>query len=75
MMEQPTSRIPEELLQQQHQAAEHFHECRKHLEAAMDDADYGHQERVDAAEEQLRQAEREVEGIEEQIKRVMATER
>jgi len=71
-MNESAPQVPEELMRELHRASEHFHECRKHLEEAMDAANYGHQARVDAAEEQLRQAEGDVEQIEMRIKKAIS---
>jgi chromosome segregation ATPase len=57
-MVQTDMHVPEELMEQLHRAAERFHECRQQLEQWMDSSEYRHQERIDAATEQLRQAER-----------------
>jgi DNA repair exonuclease SbcCD ATPase subunit len=65
--------VPEELMEQLHRAAERFHECRQQLEQWMDSSEYRHQERIDAATEQLRQAERQVEEVEEQIRSVLGS--
>lgn len=73
IVENPASPISEELLQRLHQATDRFHECRRLLEEAMDGSEYRHQERVDAAEERLRQAEREVEEIDQQIKNQLSS--
>ena len=66
-MDSPSSKILEELVAQLHRASEHFHACKTQLERVMDGSDYRHEERVAAAREQLRQAEREVEEVERKI--------
>ena len=65
-------RVPEALMRQLHRATEQFHQCRRDLEKAMESSEYRHQERIDAAEARLREAERAVEEIEDQIKKVLA---
>ena len=70
-MPQRANQVPEELMRQLHHATEHFHECKQELERAMDGSEYRHQERVNAAEARLRDAERELEQIEEKIKKVL----
>jgi len=65
-------RVPDELMDRLHRANERFHVSRQDLERWMDSWEFRHQERVDAAEEQFRQAEREVEDVTEQIRRVLA---
>jgi len=59
--------VPQELLGQLHDANARYHEGREQVEAAMDAPEYRHQERVSQAEEQLRQAEHDIEEIEGRI--------
>ena len=66
-MPQPNAQVPEELMQQLHHATDHFHDARAELERWMDASEYRHQQRIDAAGERLREAEREVEEIERRI--------
>jgi hypothetical protein len=70
-MENSANQVPDELLQKLHQATDHFHESKEGLEKAMDKPDYEHQERVDAAGEALRKAERELEDVEKEIREVL----
>jgi hypothetical protein len=56
--------VPEELLGQLHDANDRFHKDKEQVEAAMDDTEYRHQERINQAEEELRRAEQEVEEVE-----------
>ena len=62
-------RVPDDLLAQLDQANHRFHEARQHLDKAMDDAEFRHQERIDQAEEEFRQAER---GLEELTRKIDA---
>jgi hypothetical protein len=55
-------------MQQLHEATKRFGTARRELERTMDGSEYRHQERVDAAEERFRQAERELEEIDEAIR-------
>ena len=72
-MDQSASQIPPELLDQLHRATQHFHECKEQWERVLLGSDYRHEERVAAAQEELRQAEREVEEAEEKISRALAS--
>jgi polyhydroxyalkanoate synthesis regulator phasin len=56
-------RVDDSLMREMHDANEHFHTSKQALEKTMSDTDYGHQERVDRAIEQVREAERQVEEI------------
>lgn len=60
--------IPEELMQRLHDAMARFHTARQELERSLSNTEYRHQERVDLAGDHLRQAERELEQIDEFIK-------
>jgi hypothetical protein len=66
-----SAQVPEELIQRLHQATERFHAAREELERWMGASEYRHQERIGAAAEQLREAEREVESIEERISQLL----
>ena len=55
--------VPDELLQKLHQANVRFHDAKQQLEAVMVDTEFGHQARIDNAEQELRQAERDVEQV------------
>lgn len=68
IMPESSSHVLEELREQLHQATERFHAARQELEHWMDASEYRHQERVNTATEHVRDAEREVERIEQQIK-------
>jgi len=72
-MPELNSHVLEDLKEQLHRANAHFHRCREEWEAWMDGSEYRHQERVDAARDRLREAEREVEAIEEKIKMTLGT--
>ena len=63
----PAGPVPEELMNQLHEANDHFHRAREHLEAQMEGSEFRHQERVDNAAEKVRSAEREVEDASERI--------
>jgi hypothetical protein len=56
-------KVPEDLLQRLHDANQQFHDARQQLDGVMSDAEFGHQKRIDQAEEKLRLAEREVERV------------
>jgi chromosome segregation ATPase len=70
-MPQSTTQVPAELMQQLHQATDRFHAAREELERWMEASEYRHQERITAAGEQLREAEREVEEIERRISELL----
>jgi hypothetical protein len=72
-MPQPSSHELEQLIQELHRATERFHHSRMELEKWMDASEYRHQERVDAAEEQLRQAESELEQVNDRISQALAS--
>lgn len=71
-MGESSAGVPEDLINELHRASEHFHESRQHLEEAMDGSNYRHQERVNAAGEELKQAEKKLEEVEEQIKKKLS---
>jgi len=73
-MAQSARPVPDELMSQLHDATERFHQRRRELEHWMDSSEFRHQERVAAAEEQLRQAEREIERLEQKIKEILSGE-
>jgi hypothetical protein len=60
------------LLDRFHQANERFHATRVEWEQWLDASEFRHEERVDAARAKLRDAERELEEVEEQIRQTMA---
>ncbi len=75
-MSQGINPMPDELMEKLRQATGHFHDSRKGLEQAMDTPEYEHQTRVEAAHDQVRQAEHELEAIEDEIsKRLPASEK
>jgi F0F1-type ATP synthase membrane subunit b/b' len=63
------SRLPEDLLQQLHDANDQLHDARVEFEKALNNSGYRHQERIDQAAERLREAERYVEEITAKIDR------
>jgi len=63
----PAGPVPNELMDQLHQANDHFHKARENLEAQMKAVENNHQERVNIAAENVRAAEVEVEEISERI--------
>ena len=69
------AQVPDDLMQELHAAAQRFHAAREELERWLNASEFRHQERVDAAAEQLRAAEREVEDVEERIKKALAAKR
>ncbi|MDB5293030.1 MAG: hypothetical protein JWL69_4271 [Phycisphaerales bacterium] len=60
-------KVPDELVNQLHDANERFHSAKEQLEEVMDDSEYDHQTRVQAGTDKLRDAEREVEEVTEKI--------
>jgi chromosome segregation ATPase len=60
--------IPDELIQQLHDATERFQRARQELEHSMAGSDYRHQQRIDQAGDRLREAERDLERIDSAIK-------
>ena len=62
--------IPDELMRHLHDATIHFRLAREELDRAMAGTEFRHQQRVDLAEERLRQVEREIEQIDRQIRSV-----
>jgi methylphosphotriester-DNA--protein-cysteine methyltransferase len=55
--------VPDDLMQELHKANEQFHSAKRAVEQTMADPQEQHQQRVDAANDQLREAERRVEEI------------
>jgi hypothetical protein len=70
-MPDSTAQVPEALMQQLHQATDRFHAARQELERWMEASEYRHQERISAAAQGLREAEREVEEIEQRISELL----
>jgi len=68
----PDAHLRQELIEQFRQANEHFHQSRQEWEKWLDASEYRHDERVDAAREKLRRAEREVEEVEDRISKALA---
>src|SRR5438105_13213540 len=64
--------VPDELLQQFHQSAQHLHESKAEWEKWLAASEYRHQERVESAREKLRQAEHEMEAVELRIQNAMS---
>lgn len=61
-------RVPEELIQNLHEANKGFHDARTHLEEALDGTEPRHQERVDDAGEKFNRAEQTVEDADAKIR-------
>jgi len=66
--------VPDELMQRLHDAMARFHAAREEFERSMAGVEYRHRERIDLARDHLRQAERELEQIEEAIKAKLGTD-
>jgi hypothetical protein len=62
-----SDRVPDELLDQLHAANQRLHESREQLEEALDGDEMRHQERVDAAADQLRRAQHDWEEVDRKI--------
>ena len=73
-MDDLNSHTLNELQRQLHDATAHLREARHAWEASLDNAEFRHQQRVDAAWDQLRHAEQGVEAIENKIHRALAGE-
>jgi len=71
VMPAPSSHDRQDLLDQLHRANEHLHASREEWEHWLNATEYRHQERVGAAWEHLREAEREIEAIEQRIGQVL----
>ena len=71
-MTETSAQIPQELMQQLHQATERFHAARQEMEHWMDASEFRHQERLSQAADHLREAEREVEQVEAKIRQTLA---
>ena len=67
------SHLPQELLDQLRRANEHFHQSREEWEKWLEASEFRHEERVEAARQELREAEREVEEVEERIRKALAS--
>ena len=71
-MNDPDSHQLAELRQQLHRATDRFHQARLEWEKWLAAWEYRHEERVNAARNDLRQAERDVEAIEGKIKQALS---
>ena len=67
VMSETASLVPHELMQELHRALDHFHERKEAHEKVMGGSEYRHEERLDEAVQQFRQAEADVEAIAERI--------
>src|SRR5438132_1530093 len=65
----PPNDVREELMRELHRANERLHASKQEWEKWLGAPEFRHQERIDAAREALRAAEREVEAIEQKISR------
>ena len=74
-MSVPDAHLREALMDELHRANERYHQSRLEWEHWLSAPAFRHDERVDAAREKLREAEREVEAVEERIRRAMGPER
>ena len=70
----PDAQVRRDLMARLHRANEHFHQSREEWEKWLAAPEFRHEERVDAAREKLRAAEREVEEVEETIRKALGTE-
>ena len=71
VMSVPDAHLRDELMDELHRANERFHQSRLEWEHWLAAAEFRHDERVDAAREKLRDAEREVQAVEERIRWAM----
>ena len=69
-MQPAAATIPDELMHHLHEATIHFRLAREELDRALAGTEFRHQQRVDLAEERLRQVQREIEAIDQQIRSV-----
>ena len=74
-MDVPHPQLRQELLDEFHRAIEHFHASRVEWEHWLIAPAFRHDERVDAARDKLRDAEREISAVEDRIKRAFGTDR
>ena len=68
------NRVPDELLQQLHEANARFHRAKEQLEGAMNNTDFAHQHHLNQAESEMREAERVVEEIDRRIRAELQNE-
>jgi len=73
-MSAPDAQLREVLMAELHQANERFHQSRVEWEHWLSASAFRHDERVDAAREKLREAERDVEAVEERIRQALAVD-
>jgi exonuclease VII large subunit len=65
-------RVPDDLMAQLHAANQQLHDARTALEAAMDESVPSHQQKVDQAEQAMRDAEAAIEQISNEIHKAIA---
>jgi hypothetical protein len=70
----PEAKTREELVEELHRANERLHARKVEWEKWLEATEYRHQQRIDEARERLREAEREVEELEERIKGALRSE-
>jgi hypothetical protein len=63
--------VPESLMHRLHEATVRFQKARSGLEETMNGFDYGHEDRVAQNEKEVCDAERALEGIDQEIKRCL----
>jgi hypothetical protein len=63
--------VPEELLQQLHEAHQRFHQSKQELEKQMADSDYDHSEHVKQRMDDVQKIEREVEALNEKVQEIL----
>ncbi len=66
--------VPNELMDKLHEANQKFGEARKDLEEKMDASEYRHQERVNESAARIREIEKQVEEVSEQISKKLHAE-
>jgi hypothetical protein len=67
-------KVPEELLQQVHDARERFRISRENLEKAMEDTEYDHGQHVEEHLAAMRKAEGEMEELTKKVKEILGRE-
>jgi hypothetical protein len=68
----PDPQVREKLMEQFHQANQHFRLSRQEWEKWLALPEFDYEEHVSAAREKLREAEREVEAVEDRIRQAMS---
>ncbi len=63
--------VPEDLLQQYHQAVDHLRGAKEELAKAQESSEYQHQQYVNEQMEVVRRAEREVEELTAKVKEIL----